>query len=162
MKNKQEIAFMMWNDKRPIKDIANSLGVSCASVYKYIEREKYLRSEAATHEKKKYDPEKLRKEIESGLTIKQLAIRYGIGENTIRRRCNKHGILYGKARKAECKGRNADGHLCRSCCFRMSNKAFLSVGMRCDYIGINEKSRRCSVADCDKYEQGKPKKEKVG
>ena len=87
--------------QRAIKDIANSLGVSCASVYKYIEREKYLKSEAATHEKKEYDPEKLRKEIESGLTIKQLAIRYGIGENTIRRRCNKHGILYGKARKAE-------------------------------------------------------------
>lgn len=90
MKNKQEIAFMMWNDKRPVKDIANSLGVSSASVYKYIEREKYLRSEAATHEKKEYDPEKLRKEIESGLTIKQLAIRYGIGENTIRRTENRN------------------------------------------------------------------------
>ena len=161
MNNKQEIAFMMWKDKRPIKDIANSLGVSCTSVYKYIEREKYLRSEAATHEKKEYDPEKLRKEIESGLTVKQLAVRYGIGENTIRRRCKKHGILYGKDREEEYKGKNADRHLCRTCCFRMSNKTFLSVGMRCDYIGINERSRRCSAVDCDKYEKGKPKKEKA-
>lgn len=160
MENKMETAYRMWNNGRSIKDIADSLGVSKATIYSYIKREKYLRSEAATHEKQKYDPEKLRKEIESGFTIKQLATRYGLSEVTIHRRCKKHGILYGKAREAKYGGKNADRHLCKTCCYRMSNQTFRSAGMRCDYIGVNECSRKCSVADCDKYVQGKPKKPK--
>lgn len=158
---KQKTAFEMWQDGKSHEEIAEVLGVSKSTVYKYLERERYSRSEAAKHEKKAYDPQKLKAEIEAGFTVKQLSERYGVCENAIRNRCQKHGILYGKAREAEYKGKNADRHLCRSCCFRISNKTFIHAGMRCDYIGINEKSRRCPVADCDKYENGKPKKEKA-
>lgn len=157
------LAFQMFHNGIGISEIAKKINVSKSTVYKYIDLEMDRFNERDipnSGQPRKYNKKDLEFSVRSGATLEQMAEKYNVSKKTIKRWLKDCGIYFQD--KSKTKGINSDRHLCRSCCFRMSNKAFLSVGMRCDYIGINEKSRRCSVADCDKYEQGKPKKEKVG
>lgn len=56
-------------------------------------------------------------------------------------------------------GWNADRHGCRSCMYRATG-TLKSNGAGCDYAGITEHIRDCSVENCTKYIKGTPKSKK--
>lgn len=58
-------------------------------------------------------------------------------------------------------GWNADRHACRSCIYRMTG-AMHAKGANCDYTDKMDRTRGCSVEDCDKYVKGAPIKKARG
>lgn len=156
------LAFKMFYNGMGVSEIAKRINVSVSTVYKYIDLEKDRFNERDIPNSgppRRYNKKDLEFSVRSGATLEQIAKKYNVSNKTIKRWLKECGIYFENVSEIKCT--NSDRHLCKTCCFRMSNKTFLSAGMRCDYIGINEKSRRCSAMDCDKYEKGKPKKEKV-
>lgn len=90
---------------------------------------------------------KTKKEIcrefkEQGLSMKEISNKTGIPYNTVYYYFTDRQSGYKRA-----PGRNADRHLCKTCCYRGKNSG-------CDYCIFTDKDRGCDPADCDKYKKG--------
>ena len=88
--------------------------------------------------------------VEQGYQNKEIAEKTGIPVGTV----GTYAAMFRKQKKKaekESAGKNADRHLCASCKYR-SARPEVNV---CDYAGIMEHSRGCTVEDCTRYEKGK-------
>lgn len=87
--------------------------------------------------------------VEQGYQNKEIAEKTGIPVGTV----GTYAAMFRKQKKEAEKGKtgkNADRHLCMSCKYRSARTEVNG----CDYAGIMEHSRGCTVEECTVYEKG--------
>lgn len=119
-----------------------------------------------TPKKIEIDVNHLRELKRNGFGKKKLSDYYGITPMELYERLKEENLLGILSIKKGAKKRNAntvDANMdkCWNCRFRAESSA---LGNYCDYIGIMDAARNCSIIDCDKKElkkRGRPPKKKV-
>ena len=155
--SKSEIIYQMYLDGASVKEIAETMKISKNAVYRHIESMKNKKNGIQTG-RIRYDAEKLRREIESGYTIKQLAAAYGVERDTLRRWCTKSGIDWksSELKEKEMSAREKEvAARCKKCHYRMEDVNLKNAGAHCDYITVVGHSRGCPASECDKFEPAK-------